>query len=205
MKQETGKISVPQTRRRLSIRLKAGGHSFSPELLPRTAFEEENEVVFTVITHKCTLVPTEAFEPSLAEKYLAVAGLACSSREKAVWKTQNGITAVIAIDRKCAEHIETAFGGRASYDTPLLADYATDERLLHICTESGTAYLKFYDGGRLLMAEAVPASSEEEVLYYTAKAAERLGEQHFAISVSGPQAKMTAKLLRKHFNDVQCE
>ena len=39
MKQETGN-SVPATRKRLSIRLKAGGHSFSPDIIPAEAFAE---------------------------------------------------------------------------------------------------------------------------------------------------------------------
>lgn len=207
MKQETGN-SVPATRKRLSIRLKAGGHSFSPDIIPAEAFEEGTDIEFSVLTHKCTLVPREAFEPSLAESYLAVVGLACGSDERAVYAESEDIAAVMAIADGCAEYIDATFGGRASYTAPLLmlSGRTTDDgRRLHICAESGVVYMTFCDRGRMLMAEALPAAGPDDILYHAEQADAEFGPEAYTLSVSGHEAKAAAKLLRKYFKEVQCE
>lgn len=204
MKQVTGNNASPAGKR-LSIRLKAGGHSFSVDMLPKAALDSDAEAVFEVITHKSTLVPSEAFDPQLAEDYLAVVGLACSEDECAVYAERNGTVAVMAISRNCRGQIAEALGERASYTSPLLAEHAPEKRTLYLCAEEETLYLKFYDNGGLIMAEALPSKGTDDILYYAAAAGAEFGPAQYDIILSGTRARAAYKILNKYFKNVKCE
>ena len=204
MKQVTGN-NQSHNSKRLSIRLRSGGHSFSCDSLPRAAQNDDTDIEFTVITHKCTLVPAEAFEDSDAAEYLAIEGLACTKEERPVCAADNDTIAVMAVDAACADTVACKFGRRASFTTPLLKRYSPHGKALHIYRADGVVFMKLYDDRTLKYAAAVRAADTDEVLYYAALVNERFGLNDYIIYISGDDSDTCRKVLRKYFTDVRCE
>ena len=204
MRQETGSNNSAAIQK-VSIRLASGGHSFSVDMLPKRAFDSDAETVFEVITHKCTLVPAEVFEPAAAAAYLAADGRACSADERAVFRIEGDKAVVMAAADSCVAQIDDKFGGRAVLTSPLLREYEAKGRELHICTLGGVSFFKLYDGPKLQYAEAAATADSDEVLYYTTLLDREFALGEYLIYISGDEARKTAKLLKRYYRKVLCE
>ena len=205
MKQETGNNRAA-TEKRLSIQLQLGGHSFSQALLPREAVMSNEVVTFSVLTHKCTLVPKEVFDATDVEKYLAIEGLGCDDDECAICDfTGDDAIVVMAIDKVCLKEICDTLVGRALFVSPLSREYHTAEKDIYIYMIDGIAYFKLYDGEKLLYAEAAKVVNCHDVVYYIALLGECFDLSVFNAYIEGEQTVETAKLIRPYFQKVKCE
>ena len=190
----------------MPVQLKLGGHSFSTASLPRGATYGDDVVVFSVLTHKCTLVPKEIFKADDAAKYLEIEGMGCDNNECVVCDfTGEDAVAVMAIDKVCLRDICETLVGRALFVSPLAREYDTAEKDIYIYMVEGLAYLKLYDGRKLLYAEVVKAADGYDVLYYIALLGKCFALSHFNAYIEGEQVSETAKLISPYFKKVKCE
>lgn len=204
MKPETGNNSLAAQTEKVSVRIESGGHSFSSDTLPPKVLQAA-EAEFCVVTDKTVLVPDEAFDPEYAERWLAVSGLACNDDELPLCVSRNGVTAIMAVARQCSAAIGREFGQRAHFTTPLLEEYDSEGRKLHIRTIGQVSYFKLYENGRLRFAEALKTEGPGDILYYMHKIDGRFGLDAYHIYIYGEGAAGTRKVLKKYFNRVKCE
>ncbi len=205
MKRETGNNRTAADKR-VSIQLKLGGHSFSKGMLPKKLLEGDAKVEFSVLTHKCLLVPGEMFDERAAAEYLAIEGLGCAQDERAVCDfTEDGIVGVMAVSCGCADEICTLLGDRAVFTTPLVWHYAAQGKEMRIYTAGGVSFIKLYDGERLQYAEAVRTSDSNEVLYYIALLDGVFALADYTAYIRGESASETAKLIKRYFKKTKCE
>ena len=201
MKQATGN-NRSASENDVSIQLKLGGHSFSADTLTRVS--ADGNATLVVETHKATLVPEQAFDPALAEHYLAAVGLPCADNETAVYSpAQDGTRVVMAVARKAYDAITERFGSRVRFTSPLFCGTHDEGRNISIRIIGGTAYIRVFDGG-LQACEAVSLSSDDDVLYYALRIGEAAGiGTDAAVYISG--CKSAARLLKRYFRKVICE
>lgn len=204
MKQETGNNTQSNVNT-VSIQLKLGGHSFSLDMIPANAYKAD-AVEISVVTEKCVLVPASLFEPSSAEKYLSINGLACNNDESVVSSNEtDGIIAVMALSKATVQTIKDALSDKVVFTSPLLAKHEGRRKDLYIYVCSGVACFNLYRDGKMRFAEAVRICNTDDILYYTTRLSEEFDLSDYSIHVSGDAAKSTCQLLKHYFKKVQCE
>ncbi len=203
MKQATGN-NTAAARNDVSIQFNLGGHSFSASDLPAEVVAGTDDVLFTVCTHKVTLVPQEAFDEALSAQYLAVAGLACSAGETTVCSEMRAATvAVMAIDAALLDKVLAILGTRAKFTSPLLDKRHDEGRNLSIVIADDTAYYRLFDGS-LRLAEAIRLQSADDVLFYALQFVETAGLGNDTdIYIRG--SRSATRLLKRYFKRVVCE
>ena len=186
MKQATGN-NTAAARNDVSIQFNLGGHSFSASDLPAEVVAGTDDVLFTVCTHKVTLVPQEAFDEALSAQYLAGAAT----------------VAVIAIDAALLDKVLAILGTRAKFTSPLLDKRHDEGRNLSIVIADDTAYYRLFDGS-LRLAEAIRLQSADDVLFYALRFVETAGLGNDTnIYIRG--SRSAARLLKRYFKRVVCE
>ncbi|MDE6140301.1 MAG: hypothetical protein K2J31_02160 [Alistipes sp.] len=153
----------------MSIQLPLGGHSFSAESLTGDMLSGNMPVEAVLPTAQTLLIPQEEFSASLIDAYLAAAGMACRPEQCCVSTPQdNGIVAVMAIDKATHEILHKAFGDRLYYTTPLLAPCALQcgAALQRIQT---LLFARVYVDGELRFAEVMPSQNEADLRYHLSK------------------------------------
>ena len=204
MKQETGNNTQSKVNT-VSIQLKLGGHSFSLDMIPADAYRAD-AVEISFATEKCVLVPAALFDPSSAEKYLSINGLACNDDECAVSSTETGgIIAVMAVPKGTVQTIKDALSGKATFSSPLLARHGSRRKDLHIYVCGGVACFNLYRDGKMRFAEAVRVCNTDDILYYATRLSEEFDLSDYSIHVGGDGAKKTRQLLKHYFKNVTCE
>ena len=205
MRPETGNNHPSADVIKVSVRVDSGGHSFSVDTLPKRASDKKTTVEFVIVTDKTVLVPSDIFSNQDAEALLAAAGVPCNSDEQPLCISAGEMTAVAAVSKRCAELIAGRFGGRAVFASPLLEEFASDGRKLHIRTFGSTACFKLYEDGRLRFAEMLKTAGEDDVLYYVQGLHDHFALDAYHIYIYGDRSAETAKLLKRYFNNVECE
>ena len=203
MRQATGN-NTTAANDKVSIQFNLGGHSFSASDLPAEVLGGQDIVLFSVATHKVTLVPRCAFEESLSARYLAAVGLSCDENETTVCSEMQAETiAVMAVDRNVLDGVLALLGIRASFTSPLLDGRHDGSRNMSIRVADGTAYFRLYDNA-LRLAEAIRLKSADDVLFFALQFLDTAGlGTDTDIYISGDRA--AAKLLKRYFKRVVCE
>lgn len=206
MKQVTGSNSASSSLR-VSIQQSLDGHSFShpaPDRWPAAEGSEMLEV--ELILPHTVLVPEALFDPDAAREILAANGTPAGEEEQVVCcKPQNGVVALVAVDRALLEQLEGRYPGRLNFSTPLLHDPQKHEKTIWIARRENLLYVKVYRDGLLQLAEVIPAPGPEEITYFI----ERLGQlfplADFELRLSGDEDKSIRKTFGKRFKTLLCE
>ena len=188
----------------MSIQFTLGGHSFSAPVLSDEVLQSSEKVLLEVITPRVTLVPREAFDNAIADKYLATVGLHCQEDEVCVCsEMQAPIIAVMAIKGETLKSIVDALGSRACFTSPLLdqSHDATDG--LYVQIIESCCFVRYYKDS-LRVAEAFEVASAEELLYRLATLCDGVADgANTPIYINGD--KQYTKALKRYFVKVVCE
>ena len=203
MRQATGN-NTTAANDKVSIQFNLGGHSFSASELPAEVLGGQDIVLFSVATHKVTLVPRCAFDESLSAQYLAAVGLPCDENETTVCSEMQAETiAVMALDRNVLNGVLALLGTRARFTSPLLDERHDGSRNLSVHIADGTAYFRLFTD-TLRLAEAIRLKSADDVLFYTLRFLDTAGLGNDTdIYISGES--VAAKVLKRYFKRVVCE
>ena len=200
MRQVTGRSSNNSTLK-ASIRLASGGRFFSATNLGNVA--ENEDIIVVVDTVRVTLVTPQIASELSAEDILAINSQSPLSDEVAVLSDEvDGKIAVIAVNKSAYEQLNSRFGERLYFTTPLLSASHSDEVALSIEVSDNNYYIRLYNNG-LQVAEALELRSGDELLYYVANILEIAAVNIPYIYIKGA-AKDTVKLLKKYYK-VICE
>lgn len=146
----------------VSIRLKSGGHTFSPATLPAV---KEGGVEVVISTTNTALVPETLFEPADPAVVLAAVGMTPAANERVVYsKAVDGIIAVMTIDASALEAIEVQYGDRVNFLSPLQLG-TRPERGTLLELDDDVLYVRVYDDA-MLFAEAMAVDTDADILYY---------------------------------------
>lgn len=204
MKQVTGSNTLPAGNK-VSIQLSLDGHSFSvPALseLPATGQRVEVELLLP----RTMLVPAEFFDPERAGALLAANGTPPAADERAVGSDPRAEQiAVTAVNAEALRLIGEKLGDRAFFTTPLLHVPASTVKTVWMSRRAGLLYIKVYDDGSLQLAEAVPAATDTDVLYFLERLNGRFPLAEYKSIIAGDAPKETRKLLGKRFKETICE
>ncbi|WP_290539848.1 hypothetical protein [Alistipes sp.] len=204
MKQETGN-NKPQSGYKVSIQRSLDGHSFSvPALAELSA--GDGEVTMELLLPRTMLVPGELFDAERSTEMLAANGMPPTAAECVVASDPEAeAVAVTAVDREVLRQVTEKLGGRVRFTTPLLHVPADAAKTMWMSRRAGVLYIKVYDGGKLQLAEAIPAATDIEVAYFF----ERLGGcfplKEYELRIAGDNPKAAHKLLGKRFRETRCE
>ena len=200
MRQVTGRSSNNSTLK-ASIRLASGGRFFSATNLANVA--ENEDVLVVVDTARVTLVTPQIASELSAADILAINGQSPLLDEIAVLSSEvDNKIAVIAVNQSAYEQLNSRFGNRLHFTSPLLSVSHSDEVALAIEVSDNNYYIRLYNNG-LQVAEALELCSGEELLYYVANILEIAAVNIPYIYIKGA-AKDTVKLLKKYYK-VICE
>lgn len=203
MKQVTGSNRYPLYKD-VSIQFTLGGHSFSAPVLSDEVLQSDEKVLFEIVTPRVTLVPREAFDNAIADKYLATVGLHCQSDEVCVCsEMQAPIIAVMAIKREVLQYVVDALGSRACFTSPLLDQSHDAMGGLYVQIAGSCCFVRYYKDS-LRVAEAFEVTSTEELLYRIASLCDGIADgANTPIYINGD--KQYAKTLKRYFVKVVCE
>ncbi len=207
MKQATGS-NAPRFTKRVSIQQALDGHSFSISGLDRE-FPGEEPVEVELLTPQTLLVPTELFAPDTAVELLAAAGMACTSKQRIVWSLPTTIAqdteavAVMALPQETLLRIRERLGERATFTTPLLEGPAAGNATVWLLRKGGVLYIKVF-GRTLRMAEAIPARTDAEILYFIDRLGKVFPLKEMRLQLTGTSARSLRELLGKRFKKVVC-
>ena len=203
MKRVTGN-NAPASKFRVSIQQTLDGHSFSRPDLNVTPPSEECVEVELLLPH-VVLVP-EAFDRSeLRKQILAANGTPAAPTEEIVaCEAKNGCVALVAVDRAVLDAISAKFP-RARFSSPLEHLPKKRDKCLWIACRETIAFVKVYNNGQLLLAEAIPAASEAEIEYFFKRLGTRFPLAEYELLVAGDNPKALRKWIGKPFLRVVCE
>lgn len=208
MKRATGSNS-PRFTKRVSIQRALDGHSFSVSGLGGE-FPGDEAVAVEILTPQTLLVPTELFTSDTAAELLAAAGMACTQEQQIVWSAPTTVApeteavAVMAVAREPLQRVRERLGERAAFTTPLLEGPATETATVRLLRKGGVLYIKVF-GRTLRMAEAIPARTDAEILYFIDRLGQVFPLEEMRLHLSGTAAKALRKLIGKRFGKVVCE
>ena len=204
MRQVTG--SNPTTsNKKVSIQLRLGGHSFSRDIL-RKKVAEDAIVEIELLTPKSIIVPTECFEPHIAEKLMQISGIALADGEQVVWSDdQDGVTALVALNSEIVDELKQAYGEHLRFTSPLLHCVASEGRYLYIYNMGGFAYLKLCNGSAIEFCEALQLSNADDVLYSVETLVREFGVEGLEIYVAGDERDELINLLKQYYKVRKCE
>lgn len=207
MRRATGS-KAPHSVDKVSIQHSLDGHSFSVSGLEGVPPGSE-AVDVEVLTPQTLLVPAGLFEAEGAADLLAAAGMACTGEQQAVWSVPTTIApvtevvAVMAAETEAVRKVYDRLGYRAAFTTPLLGKSAAANTVfLH--RQAGILYIKVFTRA-LGMAEAIPAATEADVLYFMDRLAQAFPLETMRAHLSGTHAERLRKLIGKRFKKAVCE
>lgn len=204
MKPETG--NKPLTAQNMvSIQLSLDGHSFSPSPLPERP-GGEGDVWVELILPRTMLVPESLFDPETAGELLAANGTPATAGERIVCsEARDGAVAVMPIAGEVLQQIEAKYPGTRHFTTPLLHRPAETGKCVWMARRGMVLYTKVYRDGQLLLAEAIAAETEEELIYFTERLNEAFPLAEFELRAAGEEPGKLRKRIGKIFAKATCE
>lgn len=191
------------TDRNVSIQLPLGGHSFSAESIAESIRTGDSAVEIVLPSIQTLLVPEEEFSATLADAYLAAAGLACRPNQCCVYTPSNeGIVAVMAIDSAMHETLKGLFGKRMYYSTPLLASCSMERGVMLQRIET-LLYVRVFDNG-LQFAEVLPLQSEADLLCHLSLLDSTYHIYNMEVRITGNPAGLI-EVCKPIFKHLACE
>ena len=206
MRQVTG--SNPTTsNKKVSIQLPLDGLLFIGGSAPVCTEAEDTIVEIELLTSKSIIVPSECFEPTLADSLLQLSGLGCTDAEQPVWSNDcDGVVAVMAIRKEIAAELDARFCDRLQYTSPLLRSVkACDGLYLYIYNANGVAYFKLYDGAKLRFCEAMSVVGNDDVLCIVERLVQEFDCKGLEIGVAGENIENLVGLLKQYHKVKICE
>lgn len=164
------------------------------------------EIEFQLDTPRAVLVPDELYTPESGLKYLAANNIVVGADEcDVVTRSSKGdIVAVVVWDRAQIDYLNSRFGPRAKFSTPLLRRTWHSGRMMSLLLTPSNVYVNVFDG-RMRYAEAFPARSAADVVYYMEMLDRVYPLREWPVSVSGENARDTVRAVRKYFGRVRIE
>jgi len=208
MKLATGS-NAPHFAYKVSIQQPLDGHSFSFSGLNRE-FPGEEAVGVEILTPQTLLTPAPLFEPEAAAELLAAAGMGCTQGQCAVWsaptwlRPETEAVAVMAIEEETLRTIRERLGYRAAFTTPLFEGPTSEKATVWLRRTAGLLYIKVF-GRTLRMAEAIPATTEADILYFIERLAAAFPLDEMQLRLTGTKTEALRKLIGKRFRKVLCE
>ena len=171
-------------------------------------------------TAKTVLVPVELYERGTEEEYLRFNGMALSADEKAVVsEPRDGIVAIMGIRaEEWGDYERENERGEVTATSPLLfvvagaagRDEKRRKREVNIFLTDENAYLAVWEkerGGEgengLRMAEVLPDTSTDSLLYYMQVIGRSFMLRRFDINIGGDRAEIVADTLRRYLKNVK--
>ncbi len=206
MKTDRDTILIMSNLHNSSIEPLLGGHNFTSG--------EGGVTVVALDTAKTVLVPAEMYEEGVGEEYLVFNGMEPGEGEVAVASEPmevsgvhgGGIVAVMAVRSDVLELV----GGDFRVTSPLLiiasgAGRERRKREVNIFLTDDNAYLAVWEKGEggLRMAEVLPDTSMDSLLYYMQVVGRSFKLRRFDINIGGERAGMVADTLRRYFKNVK--
>ena len=205
MRQVTGSNHTPSNKK-VSIQLRLDGLLFIGDNLPQHNAEDGSIVEVELLTAKSVVVPTECFEPALAERYLQMSGIRCAAEEQPVWSDDcEGVTAIMVLRREIAEQLTARYGESLRYTTPLLHNVQCAGAHLYIYNAGNVVYFKLYNGEKVEFCEAISMPSADDVLYFVERLVSEFPSEDFSIHVAGTDTNSLRNLLKQYYKVVKCE
>lgn len=196
----------------MSIQLTLSGHSFSHSDLPKLSGSNEQIVEIEVITERVVFVPIEVLDEKRAGEILRITGIdLCEDEQIVVARDEKtGIAALIALPCALLSEAEERYGNNVEFTTPLLRTRVCTTPTAWLYLAEQLIYIKVWNDGKLRMAEVLPRTKPEDVLYYTSAIDKRFGLNDYRVIVAGTkkietEVRKTTKLLSKFYNKVICE
>ena len=195
-----------QNNNNVSIQLLLGGHSFSKQIAVRlTELDAAEHIIIYVPTSKSVAVPAEQYSEASAAEHLAALGSAPSAEESIVVDcATEGVVVLMALERSLHDEIEACYGGKVEYRSPMFMDDAVSDgvtlRLAH-----DVLYIRLYAGGRMLLAEAVAAKSDADIIYYLASIDEVYAIFNNARAHVREDVKHLRPIAKRLFKHISCE
>ncbi len=153
-----------------------------------------------ILARKTTLVPAAEFQPRLAERYLTLCGLGCTASEQAVWsEPYEGRVAVMAVDRSVVERLPRT----VKFSSPLLRQVPPRSVVAERC--EGLLFLSVALNDGVVFAEALRASTEDDVLYYLTGIDRCWQLKNLTIRLVGDESKSLRRALKPIYKRVVCE
>lgn len=185
----------------VSIQLKLGGHSFSPDTLPPVG--EENDIRCELLTPKTLLIPREEFDATVAGKLLEIAGMPPAEDECTIWsESEETAVAVMAFGCEQIEALRKRFGDRLHFTSPLLFTPQCAPASVWLCRKEDLLYIKVYDDG-LRFAEVVTIQTDADLLYYIELLNREFKFAQFELCPAGEIGGTAYKMLRRYFKNVR--
>lgn len=204
MKQVTGSNTLPAGNK-VSIQLSLDGHSFSVPALSDVP-ADGRRVEVELLLPRTMLVPAEFFDAERAAGLLAANGTPAAADECAVASDpEAGQVAVTAVNCEAMQLIVKKLGDRARFTTPLLHVPSSTVKTMWTSRRAGLLYIKVYDDGLLQLAEAVPAATDTDTLYFFDRLNGCFPLAEYKLIIAGDDPKAARKLLGKRFKEVTCE
>ena len=196
----------------MSIQLTLSGHSFSHSDLPKLSGSNEQIVEIEVVTERVALVPIEVLDEKRAGEILRIIGIdLCADEHIVVTYDENtGIAALIVLPCALLSEAKVRYGNNVEFTTPLLRTRVCTTPTAWLYLAEHLIYIKVWSDGKLRMAEVLPRTKSEDVLYYTSTVDKRFGLNDYRVIVAGTkkietEVRETTKLLNKFYNKVICE
>ena len=195
-----------QNNNNVSIQLLLGGHSFSKQIAAHlTELDAAEHITIYVPTSKSVAVPAEQYSEASAAEHLAALGSAPSAEECIVVDcATEGVVVLMALERSLHDEIEACYGGKVEYRSPMFMDDAVSDgvtlRLAH-----DVLYIRLYAGGRMLLAEAVAAKSDADIIYYLASIDEVYAIFNNARAHVRGDVKRLRPVAKRLFKHISCE
>lgn len=163
-------------------------------------------------TARTVLVPVELYERGTEEEYLRFNGMELSAGEKAVVsEPQEGIVAIMGIGAgEWENYRRECERGEVAVTSPLLSvvagaagrDGKRRKREVNIYLTDENTCLVVWEKG-LRMAEVLPDTSPDSLLYYMQVVGRSFKLRRFDINVGGEKAGVVADTLRRYFSNVR--
>lgn len=195
-----------QNNNNVSIQLLLGGHSFSKQIAARlTELDAAEHITIYVPTSKSVAMPAEQYSEASAAEHLAALGSAPSAEECIVVDcATEGVVVLMALERSLHDEIEACYGGKVEYRSPMFMDDAVSDgvtlRLVH-----DVLYIRLYAGGRMLLAEAVAAKGDADIIYYLASIDEVYAIFNNARAHARGDVKRLRPVAKRLFKHISCE
>jgi hypothetical protein len=137
------------------------------------------------------------------DDYLRFNGMGLNADEVAVVSAPHGdMVAVMGVASDVAARVRRELGDLVSFTTPLLEIARGRKRDVNIHLTGRNTYLAVWEKG-LRMAEVLPDSSIDSLLYYMQVVGRRFKLRKFDINISGEHSGLAAKTLREYFDHVK--
>lgn len=201
MRRATGSKSVSATKK-VSIQLALDGHSFSVSGLPASG---DGPLDAEVLTPRTLLVPAALYRDEEAGMLLAAAGMPAEADDAIVRSDErDAVVAVMAAGREAIDAVRACAPAGVRFTTPLLEPIDGDVPTVRCRLAAGIAYIKVWNE-TLRMAEAIPASSEEDMLCLFERLGAAFALCEYRLCLAGDEARRLRRVLKNRFKETVCE